>query len=205
MCIASVNLEAGTACTACEQPTSFPPPNQVANTLTFTWPLEVNALQTQLQMRVKSDQPGAVPDNSTSVMNGSITTKTVIIDSTNCGRIYQARLRHNCGGGMLSPWKFRPNIATTPCNRLGDFSEKMLVYPNPADDELTVQYQSLAQETVVIKMVNIAGEVVHSQAYFVMRGMNVAGIDVSKMAAGIYILSIKSGAGVLVNKVKVKE
>ena len=126
-------------------------------------------------------------------MNGSITTKTVVIDSTNCGRIYQARLRHNCGGGMFSPWKFRPNIATTPCNRLGDFSEKMLVYPNPVDDMVTVQYHAMAEEIVAIEVHTLSGRVVYAETYSMTKGMNVTGIDVGDWANAVYVVSIQAG------------
>jgi hypothetical protein len=196
-------IEDPIVCITCDRPASFPTPTQVVNTLTFTWPLEDDALQTQLQTRVKPGQPGAVPDNSTAVANGNITTKSVTIDTINCGRIYQARLRHNCGSGTLSPWKFRSNIITTPCNRLGDFSEKMLVYPNPTSKAMAIQYRSESDKKVVIEISNLAGSTLYSEAYLMVKGMNATGIDVSGYSGGIYTVSVKSNDDTLIKKVVV--
>lgn len=86
-----------------------------------------------------------------------------------------------------------PNIASSP--------EVIGVYPNPADDQLFVQYHQTCSEVTTFTLMNIQGQQVISttSAQAVKDGIQV--IDISLLPAGIYVLETSNSAGNSVVKI----
>jgi len=86
-----------------------------------------------------------------------------------------------------------PNNASSP--------EVIGVYPNPADDQLFVQYHQTRSEVTTFTLMNIQGQQVISttSAQAVKDGIQV--IDISLLPAGIYVLETSNSAGNSVVKI----
>ncbi len=70
-------------------------------------------------------------------------------------------------------------------------AQNMMMYPNPANDAVTVKMSG--SDNYSLKLVNVLGAVVYSEN--VAKGTDVKTIDVSSMPKGVYFLTLESGAG----------
>jgi hypothetical protein len=69
--------------------------------------------------------------------------------------------------------------------------EKISVYPNPSNDVLMVQVNSLLTEDLEISLVDINGKLIVKKAIF--KGSTIAYFDVSTLYKGIYFLKTNAG------------
>jgi hypothetical protein len=69
--------------------------------------------------------------------------------------------------------------------------EKISVYPNPSNDVLMVQVNSLLTEDLEISLVDINGKLIDKKAIF--QGSTIAYFDVSTLYKGIYFLKTNAG------------
>lgn len=91
--------------------------------------------------------------------------------SGNCWDVFIAKLNTSFSTSV-------PEIYTHP----------ILVYPNPATDELTIEFEGDKIRNVGIKMFNVLGEVVYSDHY--ENFGQTKSIDISNLSTGIYFLDI---------------
>ena len=66
----------------------------------------------------------------------------------------------------------------------------MLLYPNPARDQLLVSWQGMAEEEVLIRIISLSGQVVH---YWFADGSEVKEhlLDVSALKTGSYVVEVR--------------
>jgi hypothetical protein len=69
--------------------------------------------------------------------------------------------------------------------------EKISVYPNPSNDVLMVQVNSLLTEDLEISLVDINGKLIDKKVIF--QGSTIAYFDVSTLYKGIYFLKTNAG------------
>lgn len=94
---------------------------------------------------------------------------------------------------MLTQGFHQPNLLATAINNVEtDYS--LLVYPNPSIDYIQLQFQNL-KNTVTIQLLSSDGKLLQSQELKTTAELQ---IDMSKYAAGTYLLSVKD------NQAKVK-
>ena len=67
------------------------------------------------------------------------------------------------------------------------------VYPNPADQVVSVKYLSNNSSTATINIIDVMGKVVLQQSYNVAVGDNVWNVDLKNISAGAYILKVEAG------------
>lgn len=97
------------------------------------------------------------------------------------------------GTDMLTQGFHQPNLLATAINNVEtDYS--LLVYPNPSIDYVQLQFKNL-KDAVTIQLLSSDGKLLHSQELKTSSDLQ---IDMSKYAAGTYLLSVKD------NKSKVK-
>jgi len=83
-------------------------------------------------------------------------------------------------------------------NEIKNGEDKIQVYPNPANETVTITAENITE----IVVSNLLGEIVQSSKYKVQS--NTATIDISKLPLGIYLLRVQTNNGWRVGKV-VKE
>lgn len=80
------------------------------------------------------------------------------------------------------------------------FADQVVIYPNPADKNITVQLPSIARENVPVKMFDINGSEVYRGDF--EKGQQTKLITTENMIGGVYLLQINSG-GVVRRKVMI--
>jgi len=83
----------------------------------------------------------------------------------------------------------QPDVVTG----LGDLlvADRISIYPNPADDELTIQLPTAAPQRLPLQMVDQVGRVVNE--HFISEGERSKTISTRDLAGGIYLLQLGSG------------
>jgi hypothetical protein len=78
------------------------------------------------------------------------------------------------------------------------------VFPNPAVDNINIQYTITRQENVVIEVFDLVGNKVYFEQTAAMAdGVNINQVDVSALPAGLYVLRLSAGESQVTNKIKV--
>ena len=78
-----------------------------------------------------------------------------------------------------------------------DESNSILVYPNPVDDKLAIEFSVEESAHFTINLTNSFGkEVEHIFSNYLTQGLNHLEYDLSRLAAGIYFLRVESNGGV---------
>lgn len=63
-------------------------------------------------------------------------------------------------------------------------------FPSPAKDRIMIQFESLQEENVRIRLSDVAGRVVLEQEFAADKGINETPVDLTSLQAGIYIVNI---------------
>ncbi|MBK6732371.1 MAG: T9SS type A sorting domain-containing protein [Bacteroidetes bacterium] len=67
------------------------------------------------------------------------------------------------------------------------------IFPNPASDKISVDYYSVQETGVTMKVYDLLGNLVNTITADVVEGENLIGVDVRNLSAGIYIVEISNG------------
>ena len=100
-----------------------------------------------------------------------------------------------CGSGAMAS----KNVNVTNCSRMEGDGEmitsenSMVVFPNPAHDEMNISFQSDVAGIYTLKVINITGQVVLSKTKHAVEGNNNYVLDAKNLAAGLYTVILQSG------------
>jgi hypothetical protein len=78
--------------------------------------------------------------------------------------------------------------------KVSDFG--MLVYPNPGNDRITIQFDSETIEEYELTLFNITGTVVLNDNGMTYEGGNQINMPASELAEGVYIIRLRKGSSV---------
>ena len=78
------------------------------------------------------------------------------------------------------------------------------IYPNPAHDNLTIEYNSIAIETTELALADAAGRILQQTVLYSVKGFNKTTVNTATLAKGVYIVSL-TGNGQKAEKIFVKE
>lgn len=70
----------------------------------------------------------------------------------------------------------------------------LTAYPNPANEEVAIEWLAPKDKVVTILLLDPFGKTVASSTVTSLEGLNSARLEVSKLSSGIYILQTRSGA-----------
>ncbi len=120
---------------------------------------------------------------------------------------YEWRVRANCGGSFSDFANSTVSLEAGPeclqkpivSNRLAlplKQTAKLKIMPQPADDEMTIRYESAATGTVNLKLNNSLGALTLNKNVFVTKGSNTIRLDVRTLPPGVYVLLLTAkGSG----------
>ncbi len=80
----------------------------------------------------------------------------------------------------------------------------LLLYPNPAQNELNIAFNIQEADVFTIQLSSMAGETIIHQEYNMGSGVFDKNIDLSQIAKGVYILTIRNSKGIKTKKVVVQ-
>jgi hypothetical protein len=81
-------------------------------------------------------------------------------------------------------------------SRTGDHFGITAVFPSPAKDRTTVQFESLTEDNFYLRLTDMAGRVVIEQIFQGEKGSNEAVLELAGIQAGVYALSISNEVSV---------
>ncbi|MDE6695030.1 MAG: T9SS type A sorting domain-containing protein, partial [Bacteroidales bacterium] len=74
------------------------------------------------------------------------------------------------------------------------------LYPNPADEKVNLRWESEKNQSLDVRVFNLAGTQIHAFKWNVATGMNHTEINTSAWQAGTYLVGIYSTEGVIIKK-----
>ena len=120
------------------------------------------------------------------------------------GDQFSWRIRGACGANGTS-WATSftaPVYYTLGGDRIGtDVVANLDVYPNPSKDIFNVTFTSEEAQTMTVKVVNMIGEEVYTEALSEFVGQYTKVIDMSAQPKGVYFLEINTANGSINNKI----
>ncbi len=92
----------------------------------------------------------------------------------------------------------------TATNESAIASESIKLYPNPASDLLTLNFEMLEAADIRIEIVNNEGKITRSIQRSVLTGDNTLSLDISSLPAGFYYLKMNNNHSILTQKFTIK-
>ena len=71
----------------------------------------------------------------------------------------------------------------------GQLSE-LSVYPNPADDELSLEFSLSSAQKVVVQLRDVSGKIAQRNVIHANQGLNLVLLDTKELASGMYFLNL---------------
>jgi hypothetical protein len=178
----------------CQQPAGVSISNIDENNATVNWNSNSSIVMTQIQYRVCCSGP---PIN-TVVAGAGVTSKQIsgLIPAT----LYQLRMRHSCVSDNVSPWKFKSFVTPGTRNAGSLPNDHLILYPNPVEDELSVQCFDVESRLIEIVIYDMLGRAVARKNKSAASGKNIFTMDVSGFNSGIYTLEVKSQSNSMIKR-----
>jgi hypothetical protein len=67
------------------------------------------------------------------------------------------------------------------------------LYPNPADEEVTLSFSSINTQAITVAIQDVFGKTIQSHNILAQNGSNLVFLDTQKLAAGTYFVSLING------------
>jgi Secretion system C-terminal sorting domain len=77
-------------------------------------------------------------------------------------------------------------------NIIGETIPVLMIYPNPAKDNLTVEFTGSSEGNVKVNVYNLSGQKVMNIENSSVKGLNTFGLNTSKLGTGVYIIEIEN-------------
>lgn len=92
-----------------------------------------------------------------------------------------------------------------PISSVCDFdTTNYSIFPNPSNGDFFIKLESVAKETIEIKITRLDGSVIKKQMSIVAKGMNLIPIKSEDLAKGNYMLSITNEKGTFVQSLSIR-
>ncbi len=108
---------------------------------------------------------------------------------------------NNCTGSSSS------NVFVDVCTtgiHAPDAAAQILVYPNPASDNMSVEISIGAPQMVEVNLINMLGQIVYTSNSLQASGKTILNINTQSSPRGIYLLQVKTSSGMQVKKVELQ-
>ena len=110
------------------------------------------------------------------------------------GASYEFQLHTNCLNGHTSDWTPLDTFTTLTSKYLSERNLNAInLYPNPADDFLTVGFGLKEDEELTVTIYNVAGKILLTTSQSFSAGEQSIRLDVSKLPSAFYFAEVKSG------------
>ena len=184
--------------TTCNTPTGVTVVSLAPTSVSYNFDMEPLAVGTQIQYRISPAAGGG--GMGTNVLGAGANTNT--ITALTPGVQYQSRIKHNCGGGLLSNWQYKPFV-TASIRQMSAINETTGIYPNPTSGLTTLQYISMGAGSLEVNISDAAGKVITRKTHRVGSGTNNWIYDFSDYVSGVYFIELKSMGSSITKKLVV--
>lgn len=95
--------------------------------------------------------------------------------------------------GCLDTGKFFISIGVQISTNDAYSENEITLFPNPAKDEISIEYNQLNTEQINIKLFSVTGQLILEKTSEFTASKNIEKIDVSNLTTGIYIVTLTNG------------
>jgi hypothetical protein len=166
----------------------------------FTWSATTNNVDYVLEYKATTA--------TNWIAEPAITNITYQLTNLQPATTYEARVRINCTGNVISN---PSNVVTfytdwtVGTNNLPTDVERLNVYPNPFNQSIQLVIDAVNGQNIGIEIFDLSGKLIISeQNQTIHQGTNALTINTTKLLSGMYILKVRTEKG-LVTKRIVKE
>ena len=132
--------------------------------------------------------------------NGGTTSETIIYNTTTVGT-YKIKVYPYSGSSATNCYTLTASISGINFRTMQDGTVEinptetsLNLYPNPTSNKLTIDYNSLANESIMINVYDVLGRRVYSEMNTANEGFNSYYQDFNNLDNGVYILEISNGS-----------
>ena len=118
-----------------------------------------------------------------------------VLDVAGCSTVDGANVQqYQWLGGDCQRWALATVASSQRMTAEATLSSEMRfnIYPNPATDRLSIQYQQTVAGQAMVSIVNTSGQSVYVRVFDSNDGARQADIDLSGYCAGIYFVNFKN-------------
>jgi len=105
----------------------------------------------------------------------------------------------NLGASDGGIYKWNSSILLSMPEPAKQIAEEVVIYPNPTNDFVNVEFPSVLKSKVIVNIYNVLGKKILSQE--IQSGTNIAKLNLSGNNAGIYLLTIDDGSKVITKRI----
>jgi len=156
----------------------------------LTWnavPLSV-ACQVQGQRLIP---PGPTPVQN--IIGFEVSSTTVPLALAGAGTTWRWRVRCACSINprIVTPYSVWDTFSI-PIARMAEKLPELLVFPNPATDQLNLEFREFGEAMVDVQIVDVQGRILMMQSVAISLEQQVLSLDISRLPAGIYTVNAHS-------------
>jgi len=139
----------------------------------------------------------AGPTGTRNVIGFEVGSTNLPFSVLGAGTTWQWQVRCACSTSPVAATGFSVfNTFSVPVLRTGDLSENLTVYPNPADQQLTLQYYASASREVRLQMTDLLGRVLLVSTAAVQEGSNNLELNTGNLPSGHYLVQLLDAEGI---------
>jgi hypothetical protein len=145
--------------------------------------------------------------------NAGTTAEQIIYNATTTGSYRVKVFGYNGAFSTSTNYTLRCSTKTSNFVRLADDGSedaidmagmsKVTVFPNPANDKVSVQFVAAREGKASIQLMDLTGKVVHVHAADAAEGENTMGLSIQNIASGLYLVRIELNGEVLTRRLDV--
>ncbi len=94
--------------------------------------------------------------------------------------------------GSFTPRLLRLHFPTGVSVNENNFSNTVQLYPNPAKENIMLQFENLKNEKGVYSITDATGRVILQKDFLISSGKNMLNVDISDLTAGIYLITLNT-------------
>jgi hypothetical protein len=143
--------------------------------------------------------------------NAGTTSEAIKYNSAPIGTYYVKVYGYSSVYSATSCYNLIANISSSTYKGIdGEITESdtpaiLSMYPNPANNKVSVVYNSEKDASVAIRIIDVTGRVVFSGNYLAPKGLNTYDVDVNNFENGLYIVAVENSGDFLIEKLLIQK
>lgn len=125
--------------------------------------------------------------------NGGTTAEVITRNTTSAATYYVRVYGYNNANNATQCYLLRINARNTAWREAElQVSNEVIVFPNPSNDKVHIQFNTSKSEDITIRLVDLTGRTVQTEIMTTEQGVNMFAFDVMQMPKGIYLIELIS-------------
>ncbi len=186
--IGSITVLGSPSCSTASPPTGQSSTN-LSNRVQLNWTPQAGAVACQVQgKRLPSG-----PQPTQNVLPPMVNTTNVPYSVAGAGTTWTWRVRCACSTSplLVTAYSAYGDTFSIPTTKEAALAEgKALLFPNPASDQLMLEWSAETQEQVLIEVYDLSGRLMESRSIAQVPGVQQQFVDVSAWPRGMYFVRI---------------